>query len=564
MIENRQDRQPPAGFTTPGPGVGRARTPAIDFAHRRAFFVGTTAVAVGVGLHLPMFFDSARMHYRLAGMSPDPAMLAGMALIAVGLVAAGYGIIGPIRPRLAHRHTGFRVCALDDASLRPAHLVLILVMSVAVTVDAMKVIALGFVTPGMAIEYGLRSASHPVGSVPVALLPLCGLAGTVVGSLIWGRLGDLVGRRASILLAAILFVATSICGAMPSYEWNFAMCFLMGVGVGGMLPITLTLIAELMPARHRGWAMVLIGGELALAYALTSWLAGLLTPSYGWRILWLIGLPTGVLLIALQRYIPESPRFLLLCGRHRDAEAVMARYGAGVTRSDAGEHDAPGWSGTVVQDRLPTGTMPIIALLALSAGLVTYGLQLWLPTNLEHLGFTALTSASLLRDSALFGLPVTVLAAVLYARWSTRGTLLVLTLITAVALLVFALAGDGIVRHPGLLRIVTVVPTAMINSVLAAALAYAAESFPTDRRATAAGVVGALSKVGGVGLTALVVGSVAPASIRTTALLGAAPLLLGAVAVLRAGVDTRARRLDDLAVVGRGGHPSARLGADPP
>lgn len=96
---------------------------------------------------------------------------------------------------------------------------------------------------------------EPTGSVPVALLPLFGLGGTLIGSLTWGRLGDLIGRRASMLLAGVLFIAMSTCGAMPSYEWNFAMCFLMGIGVGGMLPITLTLIAELLPRRHRGWAM---------------------------------------------------------------------------------------------------------------------------------------------------------------------------------------------------------------------------------------------------------------------------------------------------------------------
>ena len=91
-----------------------------------------------------------------------------------------------------------------------------------------------------------------------------------------------------------------------------------------MLPIAFALLAETIPARHRSWLMVLIGGDVAGAYIVTSLLASMLEPRFGWRVLWLIGLPTGVLLILLNRWIPESPRFLLAAGRVDEAEAVMA------------------------------------------------------------------------------------------------------------------------------------------------------------------------------------------------------------------------------------------------
>ena len=51
--------------------------------------------------------------------------------------------------------------------------------------------------------------------------------------------------------------------------------------------------------------------DVAGAYVLTSWIAAALVPIFSWRILWLIGWPTGVLFIGLNRWIPESPRFLL-------------------------------------------------------------------------------------------------------------------------------------------------------------------------------------------------------------------------------------------------------------
>jgi putative MFS transporter len=173
-----------------------------------------------------------------------------------------------------------RVAALDEAPIRRAHLALLAVMAVAVTIDVMKPTTLAFVVPGVAREYGLKSPLNPQGQVPVALLPLCALVGMVLGSAGWGWLGDRIGRRASILLAGVMFIATSICGAMPAFGWNLLMCFLMGAAVGGMLPIAFALLAETIPARHRSWLMVLIGGDVAGAYVVTSLLASTLEPRF--------------------------------------------------------------------------------------------------------------------------------------------------------------------------------------------------------------------------------------------------------------------------------------------
>ncbi len=211
-------------------------------------------------------------------------------------------------------------------------------MALAVTIDIMKPTALAFVMPGMTIEYGLKSPLNPAARIPVAYVALSGITGTVLGSFLWGWLGDRIGRRASILYAGIGFIATSICGAMPDFSWNLVMCFIMGVAVGGMLPICYALLAETIPARHRGWLMILIGADIAGGYVITSWLAVALVPTYSWRILWLIGLPTGMLFILLNRWIPESPRFLLAIGRDDEARAVMARYGARVVEGRPGRN----------------------------------------------------------------------------------------------------------------------------------------------------------------------------------------------------------------------------------
>ena len=186
----------------------------------------------------------------------------------------------------------------------------------------MKPASLGFTLPGMMSEYRVTKAT-------VSSFPFSALVGTVVGSIIWGVLADIYGRKATILLSAVMFVGTSICGAMPSLAWNVGMCFMMGVAAGGMLPVTYALLAEMMPSRHRGWALVLVGGLGAVGgYFAASGFSALLQPFFGWRILWILNLPTGLSLVLLGALMPESAKFLLARGRREEAQQVMERFGS--------------------------------------------------------------------------------------------------------------------------------------------------------------------------------------------------------------------------------------------
>jgi putative MFS transporter len=476
-------------------------------------------------------------------------MIVGMALIALGIALAFWGLLPRAANETRRRAREIQVRALDDAKIRPAHVAMLIVMALAVTIDVMKPTTLSFVVPGVAHEYGLRTAANPHALIPASWLPLSGITGTAIGSLIWGAISDRIGRRSSILFAAILFVSTAICGAMPGFWWNVAMCFAMGIGAGGMLPIAFTLISETIPARHRGWLIVLIGGDVAGAYVITSWLAGALTPHYGWRILWLLGLPTGLLLVVLNRWIPESPRYLLASGRTAEAEAVMRRYGAAVVTGtdDVPEAAAAPNARFVDLLRRPFVTpMVAIGALCVSIGLLTYGFQFWVPTNLQHLGLTGVTSDYILRDSALLGLPLTAVAAVAYGFWSSRGTIVVLSLVTGASVGVFAVLGDRVVDHRGLLTLLLVVPLAGISSAAAVVVDYASEVFPTGVRSRATGVAAGLTKTGGVLVLALAVGAVSTPSLATTALIGAIPLVLAAIVFGWHAPESSRQRLEDI------------------
>jgi putative MFS transporter len=360
-------------------------------------------------------------------------------------------------------------------------------------------------------------------------------------------LGDIIGRRASILFAGINFIATSICGAMPSYYWNLVMCFLMGLGVGGMLPIAYALLAETIPARHRGWLMVLIGADIAGAYILTSWMALALMPRFSWRIMWLIGLPTGLLFILLNRWIPESPRFLLANGRDAEARAVMARYGAAAVEEMHSELEIE----TAVRSQWRQLASPqflalslVVGCLALGTGLVLFGFNLWIPTNLRTLGFA--DADEILRNSALIGFPLNILVAWMYGFWSSKKTILLLTSLTAAALFGFVIAGNSIVENRLLLYTLLVIPIWGISSVVAVLSVYSSEIYPTRIRSRGAGLAAGASKAGGVLIIALVAFGIAAPSIATVALIGAIPMTLSVFALAFFGVETRKRRLEEI------------------
>jgi putative MFS transporter len=520
----------------------------IDFRNKFAFWTGFFSVSLGMALQLPMYINSADMGYRMVGMPIDTSMWIGMVLVVLGLAATLYGLIPP---KVIKETTDYniKIQAMDDAPINKTHVALLFVMALAVTLDVMKPTILSFIMPGVAREYGLKSPVNPGGTIPVALLPLSGIIGTVLGSFLWGWLGDRIGRRSSILMAGITFIATSSCGSMPEFWMNCVMCLLMGYGVGGMLPILFTIMAESIPARHRGWLMVLIGGDIAGAYIISSALASWLVPHYSWRILWLIGFPTGFLLIFLNRWIPESPRYLINNKRFDEAQKVMKRYGAVAIK----EKVLPGNTEVKIKDQFKQlfkppflGITATVALLALGGGFVQFGFQLWIPSNLQHLGFTSADSFAILRNAALIGFPLNLLVAWAYGVWSSKKTIILLTLLTAVSMLGFLFTGDAIVQHKAWLYVLLIVPIWGISSVISVLSAYAAEIYPTTVRSRGSGLVAGVSKFGGVLIITLVVFAVTPPSITATAIIGAISLILAAIAIIFFGVETRKRKLEEI------------------
>jgi len=526
------------------------------FHHPVAFWLGTGLIISGVLFHFPDYIQSGEMNYIMVGMTMSGLMLIGMGLIVGGTGLAAFGLF-PRRTATGRSDGGavsrgeVHTRALDDAPLTANHWRLILVCGITLVIDTMKPATLGFVVPGSMSEYGLTTTQ-------AAMYPLSALSGTTVGSICWGMLADRAGRRNAILMSAMMFIGTSICGFMPSFGWNLFMCFLMGAAVGGLLPIVFALLAETMPVKHRGWVMVLIGGlGTAGGYLAASLSASLLEHTFSWRILWIMGLPTGTLIIGLNRFIPESPRFLLGQGRFREARRVMEGFGIRLGQETLTDGIVPGSHGERSFGVSPLfrgafrGRTISLVLLGTAWGLVNWGFITWFPTMLRQMGLEMVVSNGILARSALIAVPGAFLVAWLYTQWSSKKTIVLFAMTTALILTGFAVLNNFVLGNQGLLVLLIVGLLVSSGGVISTLAPYSTEVYPTSLRGKGAGMAAASSKVGGIlgpWLVASVVG-LWP-GLTVPALLVAAPISVAALILAMNGIETRGRRLEEI-------HPAA-------
>lgn len=525
----------------------------VRFHHPAAFAIGVVLLTSGVLAHLPDFLSMQSMGYQMAGMPMSPLMLGGMAAIVVGLALSTWGLLPPAHEWRASRNastTRVYTRAMDGARVTGAHWWLLFVLGVALVIDVMKPATLGFILPGVRAEYGISTAA-------AAMLPLVALTGTTIGSVFWGVLADRIGRRASILLAALFFLGTSICGFMPSFAWNLFMCFLMGLSAGGMLPIVYALMAETVPASVRGWLVILHGGlGTACGYLVASGLATVFEPVYGWRILWFFGLPTGLLIVMLNRWIPESPRFLLEHGQEAAARDVMRQFGIDVRAVPAAPAEQSGWVPTHrgVRELFQRGLArhsTAVLLYGLGWGLVNWGFVTFLPTILRDAGLQTSGSA-LLFYAALASIPGSVLVAWLYGRWSSRLSMAGFALLTSVTLTVFAvMSGDlGRLSPPLIVALLAVLMLAS-TAVVSMLSPYAAEVYPTELRGTGSGLAAASSKLGGmIGPPAIGALLASAGGVFLPAIVTAIPIGVAGLVVLWLGEETRERGLEQISAPG--------------
>jgi MFS family permease len=169
------------------------------------------------------------------------------------------------------------------------------------------------------------------------------LAGAVAGALLFGYLADRFGRRRLFTWTLLLYVCAT---AATGLSWNlFSFTIfrvLTGAGIGGEYAAINSAVDEIVPARLRGridlwingtfWVGIILGGVACTVFLYPS----LFRSELGWRLAFFCGVPLGVLVLFMRRYIPESPRWLIGHGEEQAAESVMLSIEGSVARQFGG------------------------------------------------------------------------------------------------------------------------------------------------------------------------------------------------------------------------------------
>lgn len=165
------------------------------------------------------------------------------------------------------------------------------------------VIAVLIMTPldGSAVNIIMQEIQHSFHLPPeqIGLVAWVALAYLLVsGSLIlpMGRLGDLFGFRRLFLIGVVIFtVSSALCGLAPSLGWLIGARVLQGIGACVVTALGSGIITALFPPRERGRALGFLGMGIAMGLVLGPTLGGLLTKLGGWRLVFFINLPIGLI-----------------------------------------------------------------------------------------------------------------------------------------------------------------------------------------------------------------------------------------------------------------------------
>jgi SP family arabinose:H+ symporter-like MFS transporter len=154
------------------------------------------------------------------------------------------------------------------------------------------------------------------------------LFGCVIGSMFTGRLADRFGRKSALLWAAALFALTSVLTAVaPTFSIFILVRCLGGLAVGAVSIVSPLYISEIAPPRSRGrlgalYQMSVVSGIL-LSYLTNYGLRN--AGADNWRWMFLTGaLPAIVFFVLLWR-APETPRYLIMAGKAKEARRILAR-----------------------------------------------------------------------------------------------------------------------------------------------------------------------------------------------------------------------------------------------
>ena len=361
------------------------------------------------------------------------------------------------------------------------------------TFVAMEILLVGFTVPLFTSIWGLSGSM-------AGWITASALAGSLVGSVVLGRLADRIGRR-QIFQASILWYA--LFTALTALSWGpgslSAFRFLAGIGLGGMLVVDPSMLAEYLPPQRRGRFLVFLDFFWPVGLLLATGLSWLFLDQIGgdwsWRYLFLAASFPAFLAFAARLTLPESPYYLARRGRREEAAKVLTHITGRPVDAEALESRPEPRSSVreLVATRLRS-TSAMIVLVWIALNISYYGLFLWLPFVLQGEEQFSINVYLLLTLSALSQFPGYAASIWLVERIGRKPTLALFLFLGGVSAFAFAIA-DSTPMYVAALFFVGFFNLGAWGAVYP----YTSELFPTRLRSSAFGMVEGVGKGAAIG-----------------------------------------------------------------
>jgi putative MFS transporter len=436
---------------------------------------------------------------------------------------------------------------LEKASLTRFHYGLLLLGSLIYGFTAMNVLLIAAVLSPIIREFGLQQ--QPLVS---GLLLSMGYLGMFVGALSCGILADRIGRKKTLLFTiSTMSVFTALNSVAPDPAIMALMRFLAGIGLGGSLPQPGVYVSEYVPAKYRGRFLGLVETAWVYGALLSLIFPFFLLPTYGWRSTFLVALIPLFLIPIVVFYAPESMRFLQQKGNTSEAVALLKKHNlvpsnleatsVPVVSSERSRDIAAAlkelWSSTY---RRRTALLWIVwAVLVYTY----HGIFIWLPTFYSGppLNFEAVTSIRWVLIVTLAQVPGYYSAALLLDRVGRKPMAFVYLLFAGFGSVLLSLA----MTETSIL-LWSIVISFFNLGAWSALYAYTPELYPTSVRGTGSGAAASIGRLAGVVAPTATPLLYAYGGLAAAFAVFAVFHLLGAIAVIVLGIETKGKVLEEI------------------
>lgn len=373
------------------------------------------------------------------------------------------------------------------------HYTLLWVIGLGWMFDAMDTGLISFILTTMADEWQMSAAQKGW----VVSITFVGMA---IGAVFAGGLADRIGRRTVFAMTLLIYsLATALCAFAPNLTWLLLFRFIVGLGLGGQLPVAVTLVSEYIPAHVRGRFIVLLESFWGLGWLVAALMSYFVIPNYGWHIAFLLGGLPALYVFMILKKVPESVPYLINRGRIAEAHALVQKleHQCGVEVIEQIEVKAVADKQSVSFRQLWSGPLARRSLMLwlIWFGIVYsyYGIFTWLPSLLVKQGYSIVQSFEYVLIMILAQLPGYVVAAWLVEKLGRKPTLAGFIALCAMAAYFFGQANSvNMIMFWGCLM-------SFFNlGAWGVLYTYTPEQYPTNIRAFGSGWASAIGRMGGI------------------------------------------------------------------